>query len=33
MLSRFREELVIPYIPVLRRFTPLSGPPGWLVRH
>lgn len=33
MLRRFREELIIPYIPVLRRFSPLSGPPGWLVRH
>jgi AraC-like DNA-binding protein len=33
MLRRFREDLVIPHIAVLRRFTPLSGPPAWLVRH
>lgn len=32
MLRRFREDLVIPHAPVLRRFTPLSGPPSWLVR-
>jgi len=30
MLHRFREELVLPFLPVLRTFTPLSGPPGWL---
>lgn len=33
MLRRFREDLVIPHVAVLRRFTPLSGPPAWLVRH
>lgn len=33
MLRRFREDLVIPHLAVLRRFTPLSGPPAWLVRH
>jgi AraC-like DNA-binding protein len=33
MLRRFREDLVIPHVSVLRRFTPLSGPPAWLVRH
>ena len=33
MLRRFRDDLVIPHIPVLRRFTPLSGPPSWLARH
>ena len=33
MLRRFREDLVIPHAGVLRRFTPLSGPPAWLVRH
>jgi AraC-like DNA-binding protein len=32
MLRRFREDLVIPHAAVLRRFTPLSGPPSWLVR-
>ena len=30
MLHRFREELVVPYIPVLRTLTPLTAPPGWL---
>ena len=30
MLHRFREELVLPFLPILRRLTPLSGPPGWL---
>jgi AraC-like DNA-binding protein len=30
MLHRFREELVLPFLPVLRRLTPLSAPPGWL---
>ncbi len=30
MLQRFREELVLPFLPVLRRFTPLAVPPGWL---
>ncbi len=30
MLHRFREELVLPFLPVLRTLTPLSGPPGWL---
>lgn len=33
MLRRFRDDLVIPHTSVLRRFTPLSGPPAWLVRH
>lgn len=30
MLHRFREELVLPYLPVLRTLTPLTAPPGWL---
>ena len=30
MLHRFREELVLPYLPILRTLTPLSAPPGWL---
>ena len=30
MLHRFREELVLPFLPALRVLTPLSGPPGWL---
>lgn len=30
MLHRFREELVLPFLPTLRGFTPLSAPPGWL---
>jgi AraC-like DNA-binding protein len=29
MLERFREELVLPYLPVLRRFRPLTTPPAW----
>jgi AraC-like DNA-binding protein len=29
MLQRFREELVLPYLMVLRRFNPLSAPLGW----
>ncbi len=30
MLHRFREELVLPFLPVFRTFTPLNGPPGWV---
>ena len=30
MLHRFREELVLPYLPALRALTPLTAPPGWL---
>lgn len=30
MLQRFREELVVPYLDVLRCFNPLSSPPRWL---
>ena len=30
MLHRFRAELVAPYATALRRFTPLTVPPGWL---
>lgn len=29
MLSRFREELVLPHLPALRRFMPFGGPAGW----
>ena len=29
MLQRFREELVLPHVQVLRTFTPLNAPPGW----
>jgi AraC-like DNA-binding protein len=29
MLQRFREELVIPHLPTLRNFTPLSASSGW----
>jgi len=29
MLHRFREELVLPYLPVLRHFTPLEAPQRW----
>ena len=31
MLRRFREELVLPHLDVLRRFSPLSAQPGWMV--
>ena len=30
MLQRLREELVLPHLPVLRCFTPLTAPPGWV---
>jgi AraC-like DNA-binding protein len=30
MLHRFRQELVLPFLPVLRGLTPLTAPPGWL---
>jgi AraC-like DNA-binding protein len=33
MLRRFREDLVLPHVTILRRFSPLSGPPAWLARH
>jgi AraC-like DNA-binding protein len=33
MLDRFREELVLPYLPTLRAFAPLTPPPGWLAPH
>ena len=29
MFQRFREELVLPYITVLRALRPLTAPPGW----
>jgi AraC-like DNA-binding protein len=30
MLHRFRQELVLPFLPALRGLTPLTAPPGWL---
>jgi AraC-like DNA-binding protein len=30
MLHRFREDLIHPFLPVLRTLTPLTGPPGWI---
>jgi AraC-like DNA-binding protein len=30
MLHRFREELVLPHLSILRVFSPLTGPPGWM---
>ena len=30
MLDHFREELIVPYLPILRVFAPLAPPPGWL---
>ncbi|MFL5574353.1 MAG: helix-turn-helix domain-containing protein [Gemmatimonadaceae bacterium] len=32
MLQRFRDELVLPHLGVLRTFTPLTAPPGWVGR-
>jgi len=32
MLQRFRDELVLPHLGVLRTFTPLTSPPGWAAR-
>ena len=29
MLRRFREDLVLPHLPTLRTFTPLTPPTGW----
>jgi AraC-like DNA-binding protein len=29
MLQRFREELVLPYLPMLRTLRPLTAPRGW----
>ena len=29
MLQRFRDEVVLPYLAILRAFTPLSAPPAW----
>lgn len=30
MLRHFREQLIIPYIPILRKFSPVAAQPGWL---
>lgn len=30
MFQCFRSELVLPFLPALRRFTPFDVPPGWL---
>lgn len=30
MLCFFREELIIPHVSILRRFSPISAQPGWL---
>lgn len=30
MLRHFREQMVIPYISILRKFSPVAAPPGWL---
>lgn len=30
MLDHFREHLILPYLPTLRTFAPLTPPPGWL---
>ena len=33
MLDHFREVLILPYLPTLRVFAPLTPPPGWLASH
>jgi len=33
MLQHFRNEMVIPYAPVLRSFSPAATSPGWITRH
>ena len=33
MLQRFRDELVLPHVAVLRRFTPLTVAPAWTEGH
>jgi AraC-like DNA-binding protein len=33
MLDHFRGELILPYLPTLRVFAPLTPPPGWLAPH
>lgn len=30
MLMHFRAQLIIPYISILRKFSPVAAPPGWL---
>ena len=30
MLTRFREDLVLPYLTALRTLRPLTGGPGWM---
>lgn len=30
MLMHFREQLILPYISILRKFSPVAAPPGWL---
>lgn len=30
MLQRFREELILPYLPTLRCFRPATAAPGWM---
>ncbi len=30
MLLYFRDELVMPYVSILRKFSPVAAPPGWL---
>ena len=33
MFERFRQELMLPYLSVLRELHPLTAPPGWVAAH
>jgi len=33
MFERFRQELMLPYLSVLRELRPLTAPPGWVAAH
>jgi len=30
MLRHFRQEMIVPYVSILRKFSPVATPPGWL---
>ena len=32
MLQLFREELIVPYVVILREFRPAATYPGWITR-
>jgi hypothetical protein len=33
MLLRFREELILPHVPTLRSFRPVTAQPGWMPKY